>query len=151
AEPAHHTVRITGRVTPDTFERWLIDAFRRLNDCIEGHGVRATGPPGTLWAPEIPLDEPEPVEAFVPIAEPVALTSAPNDIAIGEIPAARVAVLVHAGTYAAMPDTYRTLGAWVARHAEYAGGRIREWCTVGPGRTSAEAYRTEIAWPIAAT
>jgi DNA-binding transcriptional MerR regulator len=147
-EPAQHTVRIVGRVTPDTFERWLIDAFRRLNDCIEAHGVRAVGPPGTLWAPEIPLDEPEPVEAFIPIGEPVALRDAATDVGIGEVPAARVAVLVHAGPYDSMPDTYRTLGAWVARHVDYGGGRIREWCIVGPGRVSSDAYRTEIAWPV---
>jgi DNA-binding transcriptional MerR regulator len=148
-EPARHTVRVRGRVTPDTFERWLIDAFRLLNDSIEAHGLHAVGPPGTLWAPEIAFDEPEPVEAFVPIDEPIALTDASNDLAIGELPAARVAVLVHAGPYGAMADTYRTLGAWVARHADYGVGRIREWCTVGPGRVSPDAYRTEIAWPLA--
>ena len=63
-------------------------------------------------------------------------------------PRASVAVLVHPGEYTAMPDTYRTLGAWVARNAPTPAARIREWCVVGPGRVAASAYRTEIAWPI---
>ncbi len=147
-EPARDTVRLIGYVTPDTFEGWLTHAFGRLTDYLDALGIRAVGPPGTLWAPEILVDEPERVEAFIPIGEPVARTGSDPEIAVGEIPAASVAVLVHTGEYTAMPDTYRTLGAWVARNAKYSGGRIREWCVVGPGRVAASAYRTEIAWPI---
>ena len=106
------------------------------------------GSPGTLWAAEILLDEPERVEAFIPIGEAIAIDSSDPEIAVGEIPAASVAVLMHTGEYTAMHDTYRTLGAWVARNARYRGGRIREWCVVGPGRVAPSAYRTEIAWPI---
>ncbi len=151
-EPARDTVRMIGHVTPDTYEVWLTQAFDRLAACLDAAGVRAVGPPGTLWAPEILLDEPERVEAFIPVGEPVANFIANSrrdpDIALGELPAASVAVLVHPGEYTAMPDTYRTLGAWVARNARYGGGPIREWCVVGPGRVAASAYRTEIAWPI---
>ena len=68
---------------------------------------------------------------------------------MGEVPAARVAVLVHAGDYDSIGDTYRTLGAWVARNASHAGERVREWYVVGPADVaSPEAYRTELAWPI---
>jgi DNA-binding transcriptional MerR regulator len=150
-EPARDTVRLLGAVTPETFEAWLTQAFARLGAVIDAHGVRAVGPPGTLWAPEILVDEPERVEAFIPISEPIAINARDPDIALGEVPAASVAVLVHAGDYALMPDTYRTLGAWVARNSQYAGGRIREWCMVGPGQVEPAAYRTEIAWPICAT
>ena len=71
-EPARDTVRLLGAVTPETFEAWLTQAFTRLNAVLDTHGVRAVGLPGTLWAPEILLDEPERVEAFVPIGEPIA-------------------------------------------------------------------------------
>ena len=150
AEPARDTVRLIGHVTPDTFEAWLTSAFARLSAHLDELGVRAAGPPGTLWEPEILLDEPERVEAFIPVGEPIGNARRDPEIAVGEIPAASVAVLVHTGEYTAMPDTYRTLGAWVARNSEYAGGRIREWCVVGPGRVAPAAYRTEIAWPIRA-
>ena len=70
-------------------------------------------------------------------------------VGLGEVPAGAVAVLVHAGGYDTIGDTYRTLGAWVARHARHAGDRVRERYVVGPAdAASPEAYRTEIAWPI---
>jgi effector-binding domain-containing protein len=81
------------------------------------------------------------------ISEPITSKGRDPEIAVGGCPP-RVAVLVHAGEYTAMPDTYSTLGAWVARNANYPGGQIREWCVVGPGRVAPSAYRTEIAWPI---
>ena len=68
---------------------------------------------------------------------------------VGEVPATRVAVLVHTGDYDTIGDTYRTLGAWVARHAEHAGERVREWYVIGPLDADDPAeYRTEISWPI---
>ena len=68
---------------------------------------------------------------------------------LGEVPTARVAVLVHTGDYDTIGDTYRTLGAWVARHAEHAGERVREWYVIGPTDTDDPTeFRTEISWPI---
>jgi len=86
----------------------------------------------------------------VPIASPIAIPrSSRSDVVLGEVPAAHTAVLVHAGDYATMADTYRTLGAWVAHHAAPSGERIREWYRVAPWDTrEVAALRTEIAWPI---
>jgi effector-binding domain-containing protein len=71
---------------------------------------------------------------------------------LGEVPTARVAVLVHTGSYDTIGDTYRSLGAWVARHAEHAGERVREWYVVGPTDTDdPDELRTEISWPIRPT
>jgi DNA-binding transcriptional MerR regulator len=148
AEPAIDTVRILGDVTPATFEAWLVNAFARLARVLDERGVRASGTPGTLWAPEILADDSEHVEAFIPIAEPIEIGGSDPHVTIGEVPASRVAVLVHTGAYETMSDTYRTLGAWVARHERYSGERIREWCVVPPGTADKNAYRTEIAWPI---
>ena len=147
-EPASHTVRLIGDVTPATFEAWLVAAFARLHRVLDAHGARASGVGGTLWSPEILVDDAEHVEAFVPIAQPVVLGAHDPEVKLGEIPAVRVAVIVHAGEYETMSDTYRALGAWVARHERWAGERIREWCVVPPGGMDKSAYRTEIAWPI---
>ena len=66
------------------------------------------------------------------------------------MPAGWVAVLVHTGDYETILDTYRTLGAWVARHATHLGHPVRERYLVGaPDVDDPTAYRTEIAWPIA--
>jgi hypothetical protein len=111
--------------------------------------VPLAGAPGVLYTPEIADDEGEAVEVFVPIAEPIAPPRSAREVSLGELPAVQSAVLVHAGDYASMADTYRTLGAWVAGHAEPSGERIREWYRVGPwDTTDVAAYRTEIAWPI---
>ncbi len=138
---------------PTRYDAWLTQAFARLAALSRrSRRARCVGPPGTLWAPEILLDEPERVEAFIPVGEPIASSCERGrdpEIAVGELPAASVAVLVHTGEYTAMPDTYRTLGAWVARNAQlcrrsaFANGA---WSV--PVASPPSAYRTEIAWPI---
>jgi effector-binding domain-containing protein len=151
-EPARDTVRVLGEVTEDDFGTWLGWAFARLTVVLRQQGAAPAGPPGALYRPEIPDEGPEPVEAFLPIDGPVRIPPGERSVAVGEVPEARVAVLVHAGDYDSIGDTYRTLGAWVARHASHAGERVREWYVVGPAdAASPEAYRTELAWPIRST
>ena len=59
-------------------------------------------------------------------------------------------MLVHTGDYETILDTYRALGAWVARHATHLGHPVRERYLVGASDVDdPTAYRTEIAWPIA--
>jgi DNA-binding transcriptional MerR regulator len=143
------TVCVRGTVTPATFASWLDDAYATLNGLLERVGVAPSGPSAALYSAEITDDDVEPVEAFVPIAEPFPLPAGERTVSLGEVPAATVAVLVHAGDYDTIGDTYRTLGAWVARHADHAGERIREWYVAGPGDVEDAAdYRTEISWPI---
>jgi len=79
----------------------------------------------------------------------VGIPGTERDISVGEVPGAWVAVLVHSGDYASVADTYRTLGAWVARNAEPSGGRIRGWYVVSRLETDTPSeLRTEVAWPI---
>ena len=121
---------------------------RKVHDAASSLGATITGAPGATYAPEIDEDDVEEVEAFVPIAAPVVVPPA-DGIRLGELPACRVAALVHVGDLDGILDTYRTLGAWVARNARHADARVREHYLVGPldvddpGR-----HRTEIAWPV---
>ena len=88
--------------------------------------------------------------AFVAVRDPVPVHGGGSGVRLGEVPAAWVAVLVHAGSYDTILDTYRTLGAWVARHATHVGLPVREHYLVGATDVDdPAAYRTEIAWPIA--
>ena len=114
-DPARDTVRIAGVVTEAEFADWLAWAFDRLSTFLTEVGATPAGPAGGLYAAELADDGIEEVEAFVPIAEPLVVPPRERDVSIGEVPAARVAVLVHAGDYDSIADTYRTLGAWVAR------------------------------------
>jgi effector-binding domain-containing protein len=70
-------------------------------------------------------------------------------VRVGELPAADVAVLAHAGRYDTVDDSYRRLGAWVAEHAEPADLPVRELYLVNPGDTDdPDELRTEICWPV---
>jgi DNA-binding transcriptional MerR regulator len=143
------TVRITGEVEGDEFADWLGWAYGELDAFLDRHGVAAAGPPGGLYAAELVDDGPEAAEAFVPLAAPILVPAGERHVSLGEVPGARVAVLVHTGDYDTIGDTYRSLGAWVARHAEHAGERVREWYVIGPSDAADPAeYRTEISWPI---
>jgi DNA-binding transcriptional MerR regulator len=137
SEPAQHTMRIVEDVPVVSFAAWLADAQAELAGFVASAGVSAVGPPGLLCGAAIEDDDVERLEAFVPVAVPV---EGRGRIGVGEVPAADVAVLVHAGDLDSLLDSYRTLGAWVADNAEPSGDRIREWY-VAP-------ERTEIAWPV---
>lgn len=148
-EPATHALFVRGRVEVDVFAEFLAWGYGRLAEVLFAAGVMPAGPAGALYAAELAEDDVETVEAFLPIAEPFAPPAGERDCVIGEVPAATVAVLVHTGGYDTIGDTYRALGAWVARHAAHAGERVREWYLVGPDDVEDPAdYRTELAWPI---
>jgi DNA-binding transcriptional MerR regulator len=148
-EPAMDTLRVRGKVKEPEFAEWLGSAFERLFSVVQQAEVAPAGSPGVLYDPEIADDDGEAAEAFIPVLQPIAVPRSHHEVALGEVPAARVAVLVHAGDYDSMGETYRALGAWVSRHAEPSGERIREWYRVAPWDTDdAAAYRTEISWPI---
>jgi DNA-binding transcriptional MerR regulator len=144
------TVRVVADVAAAELWPWLESTFARLSHAIEGAGGTPVRSRGALYDAELADDWGEHVEALVPVAAPVPLGAREDGLSTGELPAAWTAVLVHAGDYDAIGETYRALGAWVARHAEPTGECIREWYVVGAADGVAPAaYRTEIAWPIA--
>jgi DNA-binding transcriptional MerR regulator len=148
-EEATQTVRIRGEVEPDGFAEWMGWAFGELTSFLDRARVAPSGSVGALYAAELADDGPETAEAFVPVAGSLVVPARERHVTLGEIPTALVAVLVHVGDYDAIGDTYRTLGAWVAQHAEHAGERVREWYVVGPPEADDPAqFRTEISWPI---
>jgi DNA-binding transcriptional MerR regulator len=149
-EEAAHTLRVTGSLSGSELWPWLESAFARMEAFLASSGVAAAGPFGALYEPELTEDDIEHAEAILPVADPLALMLPTADMAVGELPATWAAVLVHTGSFESIGDTYRSLGAWVARHAVPSGGRIRERYTVGPSDAAdPDAYRTEISWPIA--
>jgi effector-binding domain-containing protein len=147
--PAVHTLAVRGAVAEADFATFLADAYARLAGMVDRLGIEPAGPSGALYPHEIGDDGPEPVEAYVPIAEPVALPDERGPVVVSEVAAARVAVIVHAGGYESIDATYRLLGAWVARHATPAASPVREVYVVSFDETSdPEQFRTEIHWPI---
>jgi DNA-binding transcriptional MerR regulator len=148
-EPHAHTLAVRGRVNEANFAQFLGDAYARLAGAADRLSVEPIGPSGALYPPEITDDGDDDVEAYIPLARPVSLASSVDGVVNSEVPAARVAVLVHAGGYESIGDTYRSLGTWVAQHAEPLPIPVREVYVVSYGETDDPArFRTEIHWPI---
>jgi DNA-binding transcriptional MerR regulator len=148
-EPHVHTLAVRGRVNEENFAPFLDDAYARLHLAAERLAVEPIGASGALYPPEISDDGDDDVEAYLPLARPVALPAAGDGVVNSEVPAARVAVLVHAGSYETIADTYRSLGAWVAEHADPLPIPVREVYVVSYGETDdSSRFRTEIHWPI---
>ena len=70
-------------------------------------------------------------------------------IEVVELPAADLAVTVHAGPHDDIDVTYGRLGDWVHTHALGIDGPVHETYLVGPRDTpDAGQWRTEIGWPV---
>jgi DNA-binding transcriptional MerR regulator len=150
-QAAAHALVVRGRVTEDCFAAFLGAAYDELGAMCERLGIEPAGPAGALFPPEILDDNAEPVEAYLPLAAPVALPDGRErgGVVLGELPAVTVAVAVHVGEYETMSDTYRQLGAWVAQHATPADEKVREVYEVSFDQTpDTSRFRTEIQWPI---
>jgi DNA-binding transcriptional MerR regulator len=143
------TLARRGRVAEADFPAFLGPAYRDLAKAMADLGMTPAGAPGALYPPVIDDDGPVDVEAFVPLDHPVAPPDG-SGLVTGELAAARVAVLVHAGPYDTIGESYRHLGAWVAQNATTADDRIREIYLVSYGDTpNPEDFRTEVHWPVA--
>lgn len=147
-EPARHTLALAGTCREEDFAAFLGRAYPTLAAAAVAAGAVPAGPSGALYPPSVP-DEVSAVVAYLPITAPVALPEQTAGVTMGEVPAARVAVLVHARPYETLDVAYRTLGAWVARFAQPSGDWVREVYLSDPSTTSdPAAYRTGICWPI---
>lgn len=153
-EPATHALIVTGLVDEAEYATFLGDAYERLHEAAGTTGAVMAGAPGARYPASVDTDE-EPVEAFIPITAPVTVTPdvAATGVALGLIPEATCAVMTHIGGYDSIGETYRQLGAWVARNEPSAEQPVREHYVVSVDPTSGELLadellRTEIAWPI---
>jgi DNA-binding transcriptional MerR regulator len=147
-EPAAHTLAVRGTVREDGFAAFLGSAYQALHEITERLGPMLSGPSGALYPPEIADDAME-VEAYLPLAAPVSLPADRGPVVLSQVPAARVAVVVHTGAYDTIDGAYRRLGAWVAEHAEPGTGPVREVYLVSWDQTPDPArFRTEIQWPV---
>jgi DNA-binding transcriptional MerR regulator len=150
-EPARHTLAVRGTVPESDIAAFMAAAYAELTAQAERTGSAVVGTSGALYPPEVADDSAVPIEAFLPVAAPVPLPEERGRVVLSEVPAARVAVLVHTGRYEDLGDTYRRLGAWVAHNAEPVPAPVREIYLVSYDETDdVAAFRTEIQWPLAA-
>lgn len=147
-ESATHALMLDGNIADiSMFAPFMAEAFTVLLDVIERSGAERSGADGLLCPPQID-DEIGEVTAYVPIATPV--EPGVVGVRLGEIPASRVAVAAHLGSFDDIDDTYRHLGRWVATNASPRDLPVRERYLVPPPASDAD-LRTEIHWPVEAT
>lgn len=154
AEPGTHAMVIAGTVDESDYASFLDDAFARLLVAVQATGGVISGPTAARYPATLDTERQE-VEAYIPIAAPVTVAPSTLDtgVTLGLVPGATCAVMTHVGGYASIGETYRQLGAWVARNSAATGEPVREHYVISIDPSTGELVadeelRTEISWPI---
>jgi DNA-binding transcriptional MerR regulator len=128
---------------------WLQGALGELHATLAARAIPASSPAGGIYATDLFAEERGEATIFVPAAAEVPRL---GRVAPLVVPAAELAVIVHAGSHADVDRAYGALAAYVTDHALQVEGPIREYYLVGRHDTPDEsAWRTEIGWPIFST
>ena len=144
--PDTHALAISERVRHEGILSWWRAAFTEIRDAIRTLGVEPEGPAGGLYHTELFLQEEGDATVFIPVREPRRTVGRAAPIVI---PAAELAVTLHAGSHDDIDRTYGALGAYVQEHEIGIDGPVREFYLVDRFQTDAAAeWRTEIGWPI---
>lgn len=127
-------------------EEWWSEAFTDLHGVLASTGAQRAGPDSALYSTEFFEEELGEVLAFVPVT---GVPASSHRVQPAEIPAAELAVTVHAGSFAELDQTYGALGTFVAEREIGVQGPIREHYLVGSEESPDESlHRTEVAWPV---
>ncbi|HSS60173.1 MAG TPA: MerR family transcriptional regulator [Candidatus Limnocylindrales bacterium] len=146
--PETRSIAITERVTTQGLDAWWSDAFEELHSLARRARVTRAGPDGALYGSQWFEDEVGDVVAFVPVASDVDLRRGGRAELIA-VPAAELAVLLHAGPLRDIDRTFAALGEFVAERAIGVEGPMREYYLVTAFDTADEMrHRTEVAWPV---
>ena len=138
---------VSGTVSAPELDDWWDAAFRELDGRLAAGGARPAGPRCALYSPEyFALDTGGEVIAYVPVDSEV---TGGGRARMLDVPAAELAVAVHAGSFADLDRTYGLLGTHVAEREIGIDGPIREHYLVTAYDTEDESrYLTEVGWPI---
>ncbi|MFG2064852.1 MerR family transcriptional regulator [Micromonospora sp. NPDC048871] len=141
--PARTVVAISATVRIENSLAWFDTAMDEL-DAAFPQAERA-GPPGGRYANELFTDGVGVMTVFRPVRSPLG----GGRMEVVELPAADLAVTVHAGPHDDIDVTYGRLGDWVVSHALGIDGPVHETYPAGPRDTGdPRRWRTEIGWPV---
>jgi len=160
--PAQRAVAFAGDVERAAVGDWCAAAYPRLYAAVGTLHAIPDGPGAALYDPGWFEEGGGRMTAFVPVRpEPGADVPAPEAhgpavpagrVVLVTLPAQRLAVALHAGTFEDLDLTYGRLGRHVLGHGIGAAGPLRETYLVSPADTDdADALRTEIGWPVVAS
>jgi len=149
-EPARTILAVDGVSSEAEFEAVVARVYQSIVDAARASGAVIEGPFGGCYPPLLDDDRQE-FTLFAPIRNPQLLPRRCVDegVRVGELPAVELAVLAHRGDQSTLADSYRSLGAWVAAHAEPADQPVRELYLVTADDTDdVDQHCTEICWPL---
>ena len=130
--------------TNDQVPQYLAPAFNETYDHVRRQGAKEIGLCFTLWHSFADEFENEDAEAIVPIDRPIEET---DRIRVYQLPAARVAAVVHQGNFADFTQGHAALLDWIY---------VNEYMIVGPYReiylqhdkANLSDTATEIQFPV---
>ncbi|HET9077026.1 MAG TPA: MerR family transcriptional regulator [Acidimicrobiales bacterium] len=126
---------------------WWMGAFDELEAVVAETGAQRAGPSGTLFPGDFFEAEKGDLVAFVPLLHPARHGS--ERAHPYEVPAAELAVALHAGAFSDIDITYGRLGVHVASAAIGVDGPIREYYLKTLRDTPDETrHRIEVGWPV---
>jgi DNA-binding transcriptional MerR regulator len=128
--PATPALARRAEVAFDGADAWLEAAFVELHAAEAARGLRAAGPDGALYSEAFFTEGTGETIAYVPVAQD-------GDL---ELPATRVAVMVHHGPFDDLDQTYGALGTVVAELGLGVDGPIREIYLADD--------QAEVCWPV---
>jgi DNA-binding transcriptional MerR regulator/effector-binding domain-containing protein len=145
--PGTPALAVAETVTADDAFDWWSGAFDELYGTMARLGLQPDGPSGALFPEEFYEVEKAHLVAFVPLAAPARAGS--ERARPFMVPAAELAVAVHAGSFSDIDRTYGDLGLFVAERAIGVAGPIREYYLLTARDTPDETqHRIEVAWPV---
>ncbi|MBF6357949.1 MerR family transcriptional regulator [Nocardia higoensis] len=147
ALPSTRVLAVREVVAKPDIDRWCAAAYPRLYAAIAAAGSAPAGPAGATYPLDYFTDDVGEVLAYVPVPPGDAIPAAGLELAV--LPAHRVAIALHRGSFDDVDRTYGALGTHVAEHDRALPEPVREIYLAGPGDTADPAdYRTEICWPV---
>jgi DNA-binding transcriptional MerR regulator len=132
-------VAVRGAVAFDDAGAWLEEGFAELHAAVDTADLTPAGPDGALYDDAFFTEGAGEVVAFVPVADAASVGSTDRCLAL-ELPATRVAAMVHDGPFDDLDQTYGALGTVVAELGLGVDGPIREIYLADD--------RAEVCWPI---
>ncbi len=148
--PAVPAVAVSERVTVESALDWWMGAFDDLYRTVAALGATPAGPGGALFPSSYYEVEEAEVTAYVPLSALPSVTE-PGATRVQPflVPAAELAVALHAGPFDDIDRTYGQLGLHVAGAALGVDGPIREhYLRTGRDTPDQSQHRIEVAWPV---
>jgi effector-binding domain-containing protein len=143
--PERTIIAIKGHSKWDDAFATLVDAFKSLDEYLDKHGIKPTGPAMTIYTETDDMGFS--FQAGFPIAAAPADTPK-GDISVGPAPSGKALKFVHRGSYDAMDSTYEAITNYLDdKHLEAQGPFIEEYVT-DPVTTNPESLVVNIFVPV---